>query len=997
MEKILILACFFIIGTLNVVATEHDQSGKHQVLTENWLLKSSVLVPENGERISTTDYKPKEWLRISVPTTVLNALVKNGIYPDPRIGLNLYRIPDSSDEFNKKNDLQKFSYLPDKRNPWRDPYWYRTEFTLPEIESGKHLWLNFKGINYRAEVWINGNKVSDPKEMVGIYRRFRLDITGHANPGKNCLAVKIYPVDHPGLVETQLEPFVRNRGYNTDIKKDVTFVVSVGYDCMGHIPDRNMGIWQDVFIDFTGPVDIRDPFVVTDLPLPDTSKAYLTISADLINATQKPQKCICRGVIRDTGIEFAREIVLAGGETRQIVFSPTEFSQLEMVNPRLWWPKNYGSQNLYNLLLSFEVDGRVSDTELIAFGIREVSGKLSWHRTGAQTELYWKGSPGLQVHINGQKVFSQGGWLQPEILFDMPAKRMETEVRYLTGANLNTVTFEDLPVPNDEFLEACDKYGLLYWTCFYSTWWLQPPNNMPDDKELLAACGVDIIKRYRNHPSMILYSCCGEGEPNKEVYLTWRRNLLALDTTRLFIPTVDVHEPFEWLRQELPTGIHDDRTFKWVEPARYYEMVRGGGTWMFNTEAALPTYPPISNLRKFIPDCFASIEGSPAPAPVDETWAHHDATHFSMYLDEGIRRMFGPPSDILDYIWESTLISANHHRAWSEAVNHRMWDITSGVWEWKINSSWPSVAWQMYDWYLKPLSTYFFYKSAFEPLHIQLSPLDGMVTLVNRRLHPEKNLEVSIKIYNSQMKVIWENQTRSDVGANTYQDVFSVPSIIPLTTVYFAKLILKKGGELVSENFYWLTASHPTDWNDLHKLPMVKLNTDLRIEIQGEKQSLRVKLENPTDQLAFFIQLALTKGPKDEEVLPFFWEDNYFSLLPHESREITGTFGAEEMGNTTPVLEVGGWNIQTDYKCEYLKPSSNIVNLGENFTLTAGILDTFLDGSRTQLLMDNKPVATRWAWNRGGKSNEITFNLSPTVLGKHVFTIANKSVMIEVR
>jgi hypothetical protein len=161
-------------------------------LKEGWLLQSSTLVPEGGETVSRPGFQPAGWYKTQVPCTVLSALVKNGVYPDPRVGLNSYRIPDSSDEFNRKFDLAKFSHLPDKRNPWRDPYWYRTEFTVPASRRGQRIWLFFKGINYRADVWLNGRQLADSKTMVGMYQRFYLD-GGLAQPGSNCLAVKVYP------------------------------------------------------------------------------------------------------------------------------------------------------------------------------------------------------------------------------------------------------------------------------------------------------------------------------------------------------------------------------------------------------------------------------------------------------------------------------------------------------------------------------------------------------------------------------------------------------------------------------------------------------------------------------------------------------------------------------------------------------------------------------------------------------------------------------------
>ena len=140
-------------------------------------------------------------------------------------------------------------------------------------------------------------------------------------------------------------------------------------------------------------------------------------------------------------MSFEQSVQLEPNETKLVHVEP----KLVMMQPRLWWPVNYGRQNLYKMKLEFEIrnaqasvggNPKMSDIEMITFGVRKVTRELHW----------FNDSPGLRILVNGQKVFSQGGWLQPELLFDMPAKRMEDEVRYLTGANLNTVTVEDLPV-----------------------------------------------------------------------------------------------------------------------------------------------------------------------------------------------------------------------------------------------------------------------------------------------------------------------------------------------------------------------------------------------------------------------------------------------------------------------------------------------------------------------------------------------------------------------
>jgi len=1013
---------------VSVCAAATSSSTAHrQLLTDGWLLKSSVLVPEDGVQVSTVGYKPRQWFKTSVPSTVLNALVKNGVYPDPRVGMNSFLIPDSSDEFNRTNDLAKFSYLPDKRNPWRDPYWYRTEFNLPAWPKERRLWLEFKGINYRAEVWLNGTQVTDQREMVGIYRRFRFDITDRARPGRNCLAVKIHPVDHPGLPDLQLKPLGPSRTYfKKEIQKDVTYAVSVGYDCMPPIPDRNMGIWQDVFLEWTGPVDIRDPFVATDLPLPDTSRATLTVSAELMNASASPVCGVLRGRVEGTEVRFEQPVELAPNETRLVNVEPKPVMQ----KPRLWWPRNYGEQHLYELKLEFEVRSpgfsrsetssakprgkppkggtpNLSSEQTVTFGVRKVTKELHW----------FESTPGLRVLINGQRIFSQGGWLQPELLFDMPARRMEAEVRYLTEANLNTVTVEDVPVPTDEFLDACDRHGLMYWMSFYGTYWIAPETNWPLDHELLAQCGVDVLKRHRNHPSVVLYSCVGEGMPSQDIYQRWRKDVLALDQTRLFIPTMDVRVKAPWIEPDLPTGLHDAVTFWEISPPGYYQRVRAGKKWMFNTETSIASLPPVNNLRKFIPDALESN----GPDPV---WAHHDASQYISDFDPAIRLFYGLPHNMVDYCWKAQLLSAERHRAWSEAVNHRMWDITSGVWQWKLNSCWPSVGWQIYDWYLKPMVSSFYYKSTFEPLHVQLSPLDGTVTIVNRRLQPAANLEVRTSVYDSHMKLRWEKRTVASVGANAYRDVFVIPPIANPTPVYFVKLRLLQDGKPVSENFYWLSAKpyadiqyadvvlspdakprggftsrssqNTADFSALQQLPPVKLDVSHQIEHRGPQRVARVRLRNPSGRLAFFIQLALTRGRQGDEVLPVFWSDNYFSLLPGESKEVDAAFAAEDLHGATPVVEVGGWNIETAHRCTKLAVSKAVVKSGEPFTVTASVSDTFLDGSRVALLVDGQRSDSRWAWARGSKTDTITFNLSLPQPGEHRLNVANRTVEVNV-
>lgn len=249
MKRALILPISFLAILILNCITIYSQSGMvKQIRLTDFDLQSSVLIKAAGEEISTTQYKSDVyWFPVKVPCTVLSGLVANGVYPDPYQGLNNMLIPDASDEFNKQYDLEKFSHLPNNPNPWKDPYWYRTTFKVPASDNGRHFQLIFKGINYRAAVWVNGKQITDSTKMAGMFAEYSLNITKYIKPGEaNALAVKIYPLDYPGLPSTEqleaLGDFYPNGGPTGDIGKNVTMLCSAGWDWIPPVRDRNIGI-----------------------------------------------------------------------------------------------------------------------------------------------------------------------------------------------------------------------------------------------------------------------------------------------------------------------------------------------------------------------------------------------------------------------------------------------------------------------------------------------------------------------------------------------------------------------------------------------------------------------------------------------------------------------------------------------------------------------------------------------------------------------------------
>jgi len=408
-------------------------------LAGEWTMQSSFLEPGAGPTLSQPGGATTNWHRVQVPTTVLNALTKAGVYPDMRLGMNAYQIPDASDEFNAKHDLAKFSHLPDKRNPWSNPWWFRKEFTLPKLPADRRVWLHFDSINYRAEVWLNGNKVADREQMVSMNQRFAFEVSRWAAAGPNSLAVKIWRVDHVGSPGPQLVPLAGNRfeDHVSDGPMDFAVQLAGGYDCFPSIPDRYMGILQDVWVEYSGSVAIRDPFVVTELPLPRTDSAKLKISATLVNAGEQAISGSLKGSIAEAGLTFETPVTLPAGESKKVAFDPEPV----MKNPKLWWPNGYGAQPQYDLNLEFVAGGRVSHAQTARFGVRHITSEM--HE--------YNGHCGRRIQINGQKIFARGGYIQPDALMDWTPERIDTEIRYYAQANLNLIYFEDIANPPDYF------------------------------------------------------------------------------------------------------------------------------------------------------------------------------------------------------------------------------------------------------------------------------------------------------------------------------------------------------------------------------------------------------------------------------------------------------------------------------------------------------------------------------------------------------------------
>ena len=528
-----------------------------------WKMMKAGDVTDPGEKVSLSDYPTTNWLPAIVPGTVLNSLVYNQKYPEPYYGIN--------------NKIES-KLIPDISETGRDfyTYWFRTEFTVPKSFEGKHVWLQLDGINYRAEVWVNGNLLSTIK---GMFLQDYIDVTSFVKTDKsNALAIKVYPVDVPGSAKPKSWGAVGefHNGGNGNIGLNTTMLMTVGWDFtfMDGIRDRNTGIWKNISLYSTGKVALRHPFVKSELRKPGYDQAREFVSVEVVNPTTgfNPINCTVKGEILGENITFEKKVKVMRGEEKVLSFSPEEFPQLVINAPRLWWPVNKGPQNLYELKMTVSIDGVVCDSVKTKFGIREITSDTN---TPDKSRVFY---------VNGKRLFIRGtNWI-PEAMLRTSDERTYAELRYSLQSGVNLLRMWGGGIAeSDYFFQLCDEMGLLVWQEF----WMTGDTRHPHDKGNYLNNVESTVKRIRNHPSLAYYVAS-----NESTEVTGTPELLnKLDGTR------------GYQMQSECAGVHDGSPYKQVNPMQHYENTaspRGSRVDGFNPEYGAPTLPTVEILREMM-------------------------------------------------------------------------------------------------------------------------------------------------------------------------------------------------------------------------------------------------------------------------------------------------------------------------------------------------------------------------------------------------------------
>lgn len=857
-------------------------------LTDGWNLQSSGKVADTGDVISKLAYQTKGWYSVSVPTTVVAALVKQKVYPDPDFGMNLRSFPGT--DYPIGANFSNIAMQQD--SPFAVGWWYRKTFVIPAADRGKTIWLDFEGINYRANIWLNGKQISTIQQVAGAWRTYEFNITDDAHPGaENVLAVEVWAPEKKDLA--------------------ITFV-----DWNPAPPDKNMGLWRGVDIRTSGPVALRYPAVQSHVNSPADDSAALSITAQVKNATAQPIQGTVKGKIEN--IQFEQEVTLAPNEVKDVVFTADKFPQLELTSPRLWWPKQMGTPNLYSMHLEFDINGQISDASDSHFGIREITSQLN-----DRNERVFM--------INGKKILIRGGGYSADMLLRYDSKNIEDQFRYVQDMGLNTVRLEGKLEP-DDFFEKADRMGILVmagWCCcdhweHWSEW-------SDADYQIAKESLESQIYRLRGHPSLLMWLNGSDNPPPPDVeqmYLDvekqalWPNPILSSATAKLAgfsgINGVKMTGPYDYVAPSYWTV---------DSPAHPSPTPCGaggcGGAYGFNAETSPgPAVPPIESLERFLPKDHLW--------PIDDYWNYHAGggsfKNINVFTD-ALSARYGKADNLKDYAAESQLMAYEGIRAMFEAYSRNKYTST-GVIQWMLNNAWPSLIWHLYDFYLRPGGGYFGAKTAMQPLNPMYGYDDHAVWLVSSEYQDANDLKLTAKVYNLDMSEKFSKEETVNAPADATSKVFEIPEIQGLTPTYFLSLkVQDSSGKIVGSNFYWLsTAPETLDWEKsnwfrtptatyadftaLKQLPKVKLSVTSSSERKGEDEITTVRLQNPSKNLAFFVRLKVNRGKGGEEILPVLWQDNYISLLPGEARQITASYRASELGTLKPAIEVSGWNVE---------------------------------------------------------------------------------------
>lgn len=867
---------------LIAVSTGCRQTSKtiylHQNLNNGWQIQSSEVVNLSGKELSTENYRPKGWYTCDAPATVMAILKQN-----KKLG-NIF----------KGKNLEKVDVT-----PFQKPWWYRKEFTINDYSDKIYYNLILEGINYKADIWINGKQIGDSSHIEGPYGIWKTDVSKAIHPGKNVIAIEVVPPK----------------------KGDLT----IGFvDWNPSPPDKNMGLWRGVKLIHTGKISVSSPFVASSVNTETLKSADLTVSVMAKN--HSAQTCgVTIQVFLDGIGNLEQKVQLAAGEERQVTFTPSDYPVLKVQNPRLWWPNNLGKPELYNMEVSALIGHTISDKVSSHFGIREI-----------EQYVNKEGYKGFK--INGKKLIVKGaGWVD-NLFLDESDQKVKDQVAYVRHMNLNCIRLEGFWGKNSTLYDEADKNGILIMVGWSCQWEWEAYCGRPETN-FMSLHGAEEIERYaqsyreqvlqlRNHPSVFLWVYASDKLPVPDLERKLNKYLDKADGSRPILAGCKYQEvgikKYNISKVSGPTGVKMLGPYGYVPPVFWYIDTISGGAYGFNTETGPgPQIPPIESIKKMIP------EKDLWPINND-VWDYHCGKNEFGSLKRFMKAFnarYGKSENLKDFAFKAQISNYEAIRPMFEAFQINRYQAT-GVIQWMLNSAWPEFFWQLYDYYLRPNGAFYGTMKACQPLNAIYNYKDRGIYLVNDYYRDQKNLKVKIRVFDIRSNELLSKEISEKALANSARKIFTIPLLKGLSTTYFVDLrITSNQGKELANNFYWLSTKADqmdfskttwvytpqksfADFKELNNMPKTTLRNEVTTHTDGDMQIFRCNLNNKGNKIAFFTELAVVDQNTHKTIAPVLWSDNYISLLPGENRTIIARIRKKVLENKTPGVTVHGWNVK---------------------------------------------------------------------------------------
>lgn len=809
-----------------------------------WRVQNAMFVNDKAEVVSSLGYNDKDWIPSLVPGTVLGDYYNFGAVPDPLYGDNMHQI---SDEFFSGNN-----------------FWYRTDVGFPSELSGERIFINFSGINWKSEIYFNGKYLG---RIDGAFLRGEFEVTDLVDFKKeNTVAVLVHHNENwVSNNHKVIRKSLKTRTTNGDVLglDGPTCLASAGWNWLPIIKGRNNGIWNKVTFRTSSNVSIQDPWVSSKLNIPENTKADLKISTELKNHSSKPVEGKLVAKFENVVIEFP--LTLKGNEVKTVSLDKTQFDELEITNPKLWWPNGYGEQKLTKLELKFIENDKVSDTKTIQFGIRDLEYKVV--------------DKVLFVYCNGYRILLRGGnWGLPEAMMRLDNEGYDLRVKLQKEANFNMIRNWLGMTNHEEFYEACDKYGILVFDDF----WLANPADGPNPKDhkMFMLNAQDKIKWVRKHPSLAFYCGRNEGLPLLELDVAMKKETELLDGTRYYVSnsaggTLSGFGPYD------------------VRSSEWYFKNRGK---TFHSELGIIAIPEVESIRKMMPEKDVW--------PISNMWAIHDYQKGrSEKFTKTITDRYGKPTSVEEYSSKAQLFNYESGKAMMESLQSRQ---GSGTILWMSQSAWPSMICQLYDHYLEYTASYFAVKKASSPIHVLWDANKNEIRIANNTISDLNDAELKVTIYNANGETIWSKSSTTNIKSTSAKIGFKLEHE-PGDKVVYLKLELTKKGKVISDNFYWLE-NKAGNCLDLNELPIANVKMKIKESHKNGYYTAQIKLKNKSTYVSLLNKIKVKDKITGESILPVFFDDDYISLLPNEERMIHMKIEEKYLEGKSAEIHLEGWN-----------------------------------------------------------------------------------------